>query len=111
MRKKEIYFLTLIIILIALSTFFLTCSHKQNFIIVKNKDHQELLKVPLDINGIYEIEGDYGLFHLEVKDQEYRAIDVSCPNKLCEQVGWVNETNYRLIVCLPNGLYVELSDE
>ena len=77
-------------------------------IVIKNSDGEVLLETSLNDNRIYEVEGKVGKFCLEVYDGRYRAINVECPNHDCEQVGWVSPTMYRPIICLPNGLIVEL---
>ena len=50
--------------------------------------------------------GDYGEFHLEVQDHQYRAVNVDCPNHDCEKVGWVKEGSSKSIICVPNQIYV-----
>jgi len=68
---------------------------------------QELIKrIDISIDQIYSFEGSYGEFHLEVKDRQYHAVDVDCPNHDCEKVGWVKEGSAKTITCLPNEIYV-----
>lgn len=66
-----------------------------------------------DINedNYYEIEGEYGLFHIEVKDGKCRAIDVDCPNQICVHTGWISVDNPIPIICLPNGIMVEIDEQ
>lgn len=62
--------------------------------------------VSVDVNKTYTYEGDYGSFSLEVKDGQYHATNVECPNHDCEKVGWVKKGSSTQIVCLPNEIYV-----
>lgn len=66
-----------------------------------------------DINedNYYEIEGECGLFHIEVKDGKCRAIDVDCPNQICVHTGWISVDNPIPIICLPNGIMVEIDEQ
>lgn len=67
---------------------------------------QVVQEIDISKDDIYTFQGDYGEFHLEVKDHQYHATNVDCPNHDCEKVGWVKEGSSREIVCVPNGIYV-----
>ena len=112
MRKKETI-ITLMLLIGALLCLFLFRSlystHKM--IVIKDASGTVLLEAELDRDGYYTVEGKVGSFHLEVKDGTYRAVDVDCPNHDCEKVGAVSVKDYRPIICLPNGIIVELQDE
>ena len=62
--------------------------------------------IDISKNQTYTFEGDYGEFHLEVQDHQYRAVNVDCPNHDCEKVGWVKEGSSKSIICVPNQIYV-----
>lgn len=63
-----------------------------------------LQEFDIDEDGIHEIEVELGHLYVEIKDSKYRVIDVDCPDKICEEVGWVNKGSEKLIVCLPNNI-------
>lgn len=63
-------------------------------------------EIDLSIDKIYTFEGSYGHFSLEVKDHQYHAVNVECPNHDCEKMGWVKEGSSKEIVCVPNEIYV-----
>ncbi|MBR2578181.1 MAG: NusG domain II-containing protein [Erysipelotrichaceae bacterium] len=109
MKKKEVFITLLIITVAMISLLLFHYAYKdRSTIVVRNADGEILLSVPLDEDGYYSLEGKEGIFNLEVKDGSYRATDVECPNHDCEEVGWVNADSYRPIICLPNGIAVEL---
>ena len=110
MKRKE-RFITLLILLLAAGAFAGTklFGQKGGQITVKDASGEILLEAPLTTDQTYEIEGKVGLFHLQVENGRYRAIDVECPNHDCEEVGWVSPEDYRPIICLPNGILVELT--
>ena len=110
MKKREA-FITLMIITVAMISLLLFryVFKDRNTVIVKNTDGEIILSVPLNADGYYSLEGKNGIFNLEVKNGSYRAIAVECPNHDCEEVGWVSKENYKPIICLPNGIVVELA--
>ncbi|MCD7839871.1 MAG: NusG domain II-containing protein [Erysipelotrichaceae bacterium] len=62
--------------------------------------------VDISIDATYSYTGSYGIFNLEVKDRQYHATDVECPNHDCEKMGWIKEGSTKSIICLPNEIYV-----
>ena len=109
MKRKEIV-ITVSLMIGALLCLFLfrTFFSSHEMICIKDVYGNTVLEVPLDQDGLYSVEGKNGIFHLEVKDGTYRAVDVECPNHDCEKTGIVSKEDYRPIICLPNGLIVEL---
>ncbi|MBR2802247.1 MAG: NusG domain II-containing protein [Erysipelotrichaceae bacterium] len=112
MKKKELLIVFILFLLgigglFAFRTFF-SGAHT---IEVRDAENKVLLQVRDDQEGIYTIEGKRGLFHLEVKDKAWRAVDVDCPDKICEHQGWITSEAYAPIICLPNGILVVVSDE
>ncbi len=47
---------------------------------------------------------------VEVKDGKIRVSDADCPDKTCVKSGWLSSSAMP-IVCLPNRLVIEFSDE
>ena len=111
MRKKEIIVVCALLIL-ALGVFGLMqyINSAKNNCYIANAAGDHLLDFNLDEDGYYEVTGDYGTFHLEVKDSKMRAIDVECPNHDCEAMGWVSRDFPMPIVCLPNNLIVVIDE-
>lgn len=111
MKKKEIVIIVLLLVIAGGLYFFLKPNVNQDKakIVVMHND-QAIDMVDINVNDIYEYEGDYGTLHLEVKDGKWRAIDVECPTQECVHVGWVSAEEYWPIVCLPNGFALVLED-
>lgn len=59
-----------------------------------------------EIDGFYEVEGDYGMMHVEVKDGSWRVTEEECPNHICSSVGFVSLDDYFPILCIPNNIAV-----
>ncbi len=64
------------------------------------------------VDGEYDLTGDYGAFHVLVKDGKWCAHDVECPNHNCEQMGWdsVESPNLIPITCIPNNIVIVTAD-
>ena len=68
--------------------------------------NQVVETIDIHKNKTYTLQGSYGSFSLEVKDGQYRATHVDCPNHDCEKVCWVKQGSAKQIVCVPNEIYV-----
>ncbi len=80
-------------------------SKKDEITMIQVRHNDEVLQeIDITADGEYEIEVKLGHLHIEVKDEQYRVFDVDCPDKICEDVGWVKKGSDKLIVCLPNGI-------
>ena len=60
--------------------------------------------LPIDEDGLFEYNGDYGTIILEIKDEKYHVYEVECPNHTCEQQGWNSAKSMIPISCLPNNI-------
>ena len=57
---------------------------KKDVVEVYYKD--ELIeKIDISVDKTYTFKGSYGKFSLEVKNHEYHAVNVECPNHDCEK--------------------------
>lgn len=108
-NEKIITFILLVISLFGLLYFKFNKSTSKN-VVVKDTNNNVLLTFDLYEDNCYELAGKYGLFHIEVKDGKCRAIDVDCPNQICVNTGWISEDNPLPIVCLPNGIMVQIDE-
>lgn len=59
-----------------------------------------------EIDGYYDLDGDYGQMHIEVKDGKWRVTDEECPNHICSSIGFVDAQEYFPILCIPNNVAV-----
>lgn len=70
------------------------------------------LEFSLEKDAEYDLQGDYGNFHIEVKDGKVRAHNVECPNHDCEGFGWISHDSLLpMIICIPNNIYIEVISE
>ncbi|MBB6479660.1 NusG domain II-containing protein [Spirochaeta isovalerica] len=64
----------------------------------------------LDEDRIVHIHGNQGDTVIEIKDGKAHIADSPCPDKLCVQMGWLENPN-DWAACLPNGVFVTLQGE
>ncbi len=114
MKKNEIKIVLVVMILLGIVSFglyaFRSYSIKQrqeagNWVYIQ-RGNEVIAKYDIDVDGYYEVTGEYGTFRLQVEGGRYRAINVDCPNKNCEGFGWVKKGSSVVIQCLPNNIIV-----
>ena len=117
MKKKEILFVVFIIIvsIIGGAIFYLSNKDAKYANVIfhdsKSGEVKTLLRFNINEDNYYELDVPYGKFHIEVKNGQYRATQVDCPNQTCVNVGWVPSLGYYApIICIPNGITIEIEE-
>lgn len=110
MTKKDLKFILIFCIIAAvlLVGYYLFGKYRaqsieQAFVYYHN---EQVMAFDIDKDATYELTGDYGVMHIEVKDSRYRVYDVDCPNHDCENVGWVDKGSTTTILCVPNDVFI-----
>lgn len=70
----------------------------------------EVLRIDLEEDASYEVQGDLGPVVIEVKDRKVRVEKEESPYHYCSMQGWVEYSNVP-IVCLPNGIIVKIMSD
>ena len=98
MKKKDIIFIIGLCIVIGAIYLIYQLTQDKKGGIIEIHYHDEIIEtIDISKNQTYTFEGDYGEFHLEVQDHQYRAVNVDCPNQ---------EGSSKSIICVPNQIYV-----
>lgn len=63
--------------------------------------NEEKLRLDLDQDGTYSVDGTLGPVNIEVKDGAVRVEQENSPHHYCSRQGWVSSAAIP-IVCLPN---------
>ncbi len=106
MKKKDIIVILVLSVVIGIGYLIMSMIQKEKDTVEVYFKNELIETLDLSKNQVYTYEGSYGVFHLEVKNGEYHATDVQCPNHDCENVGWVKLGQTKEIVCVPNEIYV-----
>lgn len=111
MNKNDIKLIIIIVIFIMLLILFLyKPKTAASFANVYYKS-ELLMNIDLNINNIYEVNGDNGIVKIEVKDKKIRVIEETSNYNICSKQGYI-ENEGESIICLPNKIIIELpSDE
>ncbi len=72
-------------------------------------DNTVIQRIPLTEDGVYPVDADLPVT-LEVADGKIRFLNSVCPDKLCEDFGWIGE-EYQYAICLPAGVAVQIMAE
>lgn len=110
--KKIEKIIVLILLLVSLVIFVFNKINRKDLknVIVLDASENVLLTFNIYEDNYYELNGKYGVFHIEVKNGKCRAVDVECPNQICVHTGWISVNNPLPIVCLPNGIMVKIDE-
>lgn len=63
-------------------------------------DSGEKLDIPLEEDGVFDVDTGYYTVHIEVQDGAARFIDSPCPDHVCESFGWVSLED-QSATCMP----------
>ena len=66
---------------------------------------KEVLRIDLNVDKVYEVEGTLGIVFIEVENKRIRVEKETSPYHLCSIQGWVEYANIP-IVCLPNHIVI-----
>lgn len=112
MMKKIEKYIVIGLLLISLIVYLVVKIGSKDVLMVsvKNANEETVLTFNINEDNYYELDGKVGKFHIEVKDEKCRAIDVDCPNQICVHTGWISSDNPVPIVCLPNGFVVMIDE-
>ncbi len=112
MKRSEKIIVAVMLIAALVAYIFVKNSYKDAlYCTVKNAASEEIMRFNIYEDNYYELKGDYGTFHIEVKDGKCRAVDVECPNQTCVHTGWISVDNPVPIICLPNGIMVMIDEQ
>lgn len=111
MKKSEKIIIAVILLVSIVFIVFNRINSKDKIMVsVKNANDETLLTFNINEDNYYTLQGNYGVFNIEVKDGRCRAIDVECPNQICVHTGWISVDNPIPIICLPNGIIVSIDE-
>ena len=104
--KIFIAFVVMLSLVLFLSTSWLTqnINIDNAFAIVSYRD-KEVMRLSMNQDGLYSLQGDEGPMVIEIKDGSIRVKEEVSPLNYCSMQSWVSTTNTP-IVCLPNRVII-----
>ena len=110
MKRGDVLVLALVAAIALGGLAFIHFSRPDEGVIVIQVEGEDRYVFPLYEPGrdeLLEVQGRVGSVFVQLGDGRVRVINVDCPDKLCEAVGWVS-TPGRPIACLPNRVTVTI---
>ena len=107
MNKNDFKLILIISIIIVISFIFIYKPKKQATIANVYYKSELVLVIDLNINKIYEVNGDNGIVKIEVNNKKIRVIEETSNYNLCSKQGYI-ENEGESIICLPNKIIIEL---
>lgn len=90
-------------VIVVISMLFVYCSYDDDFVKAEIKHDGKIVKT-IDLrsaeNQSFTID-ENSKVNFEIKDNKIRFINTDCPDKLCENVGFIYKRN-QTAICLPN---------
>lgn len=109
LKKSEIIIIIIIIIIsLGLVVFYKFFNQTDNTVaqISYNGNIVQTIDLSTSSNKVFRLE-ENDKVGFEIKDKKISFVDVSCPDKICENVGFINTVN-SVAICLPNRTTVKI---
>ncbi len=103
----------LIVVLMALSVLLLVpilLHSSSGSSVVVTVSNEEVLRLNLNEDGTYQVDGTQGTVDIEIKDGQVRVTQETSAHHYCSKQGFVSDSN-EPIVCLPNDTVITIEDD
>lgn len=100
--------LVILLVIFSFSFFFFLKDEKGNKEAVVYYDDTEILRVNMNKDSLYTVEGLNGEVVIEVSKNRVRIKKETSPNNICSKMGFI-ESSYETLVCLPNKIVVKIN--
>lgn len=106
-KKNDILIISVIIIIMTAFFLYINISSEKGIEYVEIYKNNELL-MTLKEEGIYDItdKNNVLFFQLIFEEGRVRVKNSTCPDKICEHMGWSHNSKQQ-IICLPNLILVK----
>ena len=76
---------------------------------VVSVDNQEVARIKLEQGaGLYDFQSAVGPIVVERKNGQVSIVEASCPNKICQKMGWI-DAGGGMIVCAPGKVLIQIT--
>lgn len=107
MNRNDIRLLFIVIIIVVILFIFININKKSGDTAVVYYENKEILRIDLNIDNEYTVEGLLGEVVLEVKDKKIRVKRENSDRHICSKEGYIY-TNDKSLVCMPNKIIVKI---
>jgi len=107
MNKNDFKLIIVIILIVGILFLFRFINKKQATTALVYHGSEVILKIDLNINGEYIVDGDNGDVTIKVLDKKIKVLQENSPYHLCSKQGYISNSG-ESIICLPNRIIIEL---
>lgn len=107
LRNDIILIIALVLIAGVSLIIFFSCSSKNDLYLEIYFMDEQVLKVSLDKDNEYEIEGEISTLKIKVSNEDVWVIQSDCEDQICVHQGHINRAG-QTITCLPNKVYLKI---
>lgn len=107
LRNDIILIIALVLIAGVSLIIFFSCSSKNDLYLEVYFMDEQVLKVSLDKDNEYEIEGEISTLKIKVSSEDVWVIQSDCEDQICVHQGHINRAG-QTITCLPNKVYLKI---
>lgn len=107
MNRNDIY-LIIFVVLVGLFIYFtINFNTKDGDTVLVYYEDEEVLRVNLNIDNNYVVEGLLGDVEIEVNDKKVRVVRENSPRNICSKEGYISDSS-RPLICLPNKIVIKI---
>lgn len=110
MNKSDIKLIIIILFITIVMLFVYFINKEEADIALVYYDSSIVLTIDLNINNIYEVDGQLGKVKIQVENKQIKVIEENSPYHLCSKQGFIKNKG-ESIICLPNKVIIELPND
>src|SRR5574344_905788 len=109
MNKKD-FILIFFIILLAMISYLIMDNKNIGSYALISYDGKLVIKVPLNINEEYKVDGVLGEVLIKVYNNKIKVTKENSPRHLCSKQGYISKQG-EILICLPNKVVIEIESD
>ena len=110
MNKTDLKLIIILLAVVGVIFIYINTTKTEGNTAVVYYENKEILKIDLNIDKEYTVEGLLGEVVLEVKDKKIRVKKETSDKHLCSKEGYIY-TNNKSLVCMPNKIIVKITNK
>lgn len=107
MNKTDLKLIIILLAVVGIIFIYINLNKKEGNTAIVYYEDKEILKIDLNIDKEYTVEGLLGEVVLEVKDKKIRVKKETSDKHICSKEGYIY-TNNKSLVCMPNKIIVKI---
>ena len=107
MNKSDIKLVVILLIVILVSLLIINFTKEEGETAIVYYEDIEILKIDLNIDSEYIVDGELGDVVIEVKNKKIRVKRENSPKNICSKEGYIGDSS-RTLICLPNKIVIKI---